>query len=974
MSVNSLEKLLASMKGRSVCRGWGAITAFGRAQLNRLLEEQYIASLNNSKLLPPLSGYLFVTDDQTESVTLDSIILGKPELSFKSASLNTSRLTLTMNIIAGTYTNMSVPSMGASKLLSDFSITEDQGFKVEMTIDLRQLVGEVDKRGRVTLDLASDPEMTCNLGSLPGIQKKVAAFIQGHLAAQPDDRRSFELGLLDFSGYNPLAPTQFYIRTQRAPGSESPLATNHGDGAVVVFIRLKVKDEDGAFPVEGSGFPYLIPDDKAQGKDLYSASLVLNSDWIELADEGQLDILKNLLFPGENVFVESPGDPHRPHDLLVLGNVKPTPESLSIEPLFISLDDTKDRQFIARRGDGSVINNARWSVSSPDHPLSAGGITPGGGKYTPLSRSRMSKDQVPTVVTARYTEAGREHVSSALVMAVFESMSISPRVCVSGVGKDILPLQLAASTVSGGELIWPTLDPSEGVLTVIDNNHAVYAPPITQVAPLTALKIKVRDKSTQDTIEATVVLLSAPHTLPVDPAFVPFIAGKTPIQLRSGIPSEFLEWEVIGEGGGEVDESGLYTPPVQVTSRTSVVQCTYSQSGVPLARGFSIIQLSEPHKEELRWSELEKFSISTNGGPDQCYTNGLQQIPVVITIETKPFKVGDDNYYIPVSDVELSTLTLVDKITDAEVPFTHVAQDGIEYESGIEWAASKKKNRFTLYSPTAAGQTLPLAPPVAKNNNTRYRELYIHLAKEGPRTFYARFKASNGRTWNSKDLIKDEREITVQGVKATPPTLLDYKFERERVYQDPLGHDEPDDQNNPNRDVFSYYRQSTDYWRLNYLRLRTYPVGFATLLMEQNISTIQWESELLEETFFSYTGYAFNPANYENSDSPAPEGLSFDVYQRGLMNARGKTLKTSFDGNKRPSPGQLIVSLHRTDDVKYWHDGMAGGEEHKRYRKLLDGGVKCVLLDEEGNRHPLQISFEAPTLADSRNKLIVGLR
>ncbi|MNG10205.1 hypothetical protein D3C84_936610 [compost metagenome] len=149
-------------------------------------------------------------------------------------------------------------------------------------------------------------------------------------------------------------------------------------------------------------------------------------------------------------------------------------------------------------------------------------------------------------------------------------------------------------------------------------------------------------------------------------------------------------------------------------------------------------------------------------------------------------------------------------------------------------------------------------------------------------------------------------------------------------------------------------------------------MGFATLLIEQNISTIQWESELLAETYFSHTGYAFNPANYENSDSPVPKGVSFDLYLRNLMKEKRKLLKTSFEGHAQPSPGQLIVSLYRTDDMEYWYDGLANGNVHRLYRKLLDPGIVFVMLDEDGNRHRLLIGFAPPTTADSRNRLVLS--
>lgn len=106
----------------------------------------------------------------------------------------------------------------------------------------------------------------------------------------------------------------------------------------------------------------------------------------------------------------------------------------------------------------------------------------------------------------------------------------------------------------------------------------------------------------------------------------------------------------------------------------------------------------------------------------------------------------------------------------------------------------------------------------------------------------------------------------MRGVFSAAPSEAEYQLDCERVAQDPNGHDEPNDPSNPNRDVFSYYLWSTDYWRLSYRRLGSYPVRFSTLHIEKNISTIQWESELLDETFFSYTCYAFNPANGVNSD------------------------------------------------------------------------------------------------------------
>ncbi|WP_341520419.1 hypothetical protein AABC73_18520 [Pseudomonas sp. G.S.17] len=354
----------------------------------------------------------------------------------------------------------------------------------------------------------------------------------------------------------------------------------------------------------------------------------------------------------------------------------------------------------------------------------------------------------------------------------------------------------------------------------------------------------------------------------------------------------------------------------------------------------------------------------------QGYANGFQQIPIVITLETKTIEVDGQQLHVPVSDVELSTLRLVEKFSDGHVRFIDDLQEGIEYGSDLPYAAHTRPNRFSLYSATLAGKNARHALPAPKNNGTRYRELYVHMAVEGSKTFYAEFQADDGTTWRSNGAnIGGEGELTVHGVK--PPVLnaAHYELVRDRAFNG-VGNDGPPE----NPDPFSFYLDSIDYWHLSYMRLGTYPVLFATLKIESNTSTVQWESEYCEETFFSYTGYAFYPAPFRANNAP-PDGLSFDIYYRALLGVLSlDDVDRDFVLNKEPSPGQLIVSLHRAPDMTYWHDGMAGGDEQKMFRRILDRPVIFVLLDEEGNRHRVQIGFDAPTIDDSRNRLMLNLQ
>lgn len=960
MSTNSLQTLLTKMKQVDVMFGWGAISVFGRQQLNRLLAQQFVEGLHAFRIITPLNSQFYLDDLRTESVKLERVMLGQPRISFGSASLGGSTATLTLNLIAGKYTTMSHPPGAPEVLISSFDLSESLGYTLQMEIDLAPLVGEVDCRGRVTIDLAAGRDPRCNLASETPVQRKIGLELQMHLQNQPGNTRTYELSLLDFNGYNPLSPVAFHIRTQPAPGDDPD------DGAVVVFIRLKGKDENGSLPLPGSDFPYLIPDDRKGSEALYSASLVLAADLVDWADEAQLDVLKNLLFPGQNVFDEVVDGRHQPRDLLVLGNIRLAPEAATLEPMFTGVKPGTTQQFVARRGNGSVIGNAQWSVSCLDSPLSAGSISQS-GVYTAPSLDRIGKDFLPTVVTARYLENGHEQVASAMLFSRFEGMSISPRAATASVGR-IAPVSLKASSLMGGALEWRLLEPKLGELTVLADGQASYTAPATTPERITLQKIECKDTLSGEIIESAIVLVRELVAVRIYPPFVPSIAASSQLHFTTDEPPEDFRWRVIGEGS--IDEYGVFTPPAVATSLISVVVGEVMRSGGELVRaqGLAVVQLSERQEDPPRWENLAAFTLTPKGGLTQCYANGLQQIPLMIKIETKP---NSDGLHIPVSDVELSTLRLVDKFTDNYLPIIDNAQEGIEHGSPDKWAMHERSNRFNLYSPT--GQATPAREPLPspQNSGTRYREVYVHMAIQGAHTFYAQFTGDDNVEYDSKDIVIENHEVELTGVKVPTPDPVsgpgrDYDLVRKRAFNGP-GHTEGEDQ-------FSFYMSSVDYWHLSYRRLGTYLIPFATLKIEQNVSTIQWESEQIDETSFSYTGYGFYPTRFANSDAP-PAQLSFDPYFKAFVKqVDASPIRSAFEPGMGPAPGELIVSLHRDSNTPFWDDDMAGGNKNKLYRALLDPPVTYVLLDAEGNRHRLQIGFAPPTLPDSRNTLLLNVR
>ncbi|WP_434681199.1 hypothetical protein J3P77_08945 [Pseudomonas sp. R1-18] len=980
MTDNSLQNLLKRLEQGNVTHGWGVIVTYSRDQVNRLLARQHIEGLDGLRFLLPYTETFYVNDDRTEEMELRGIVMGAPILSFETASLNRSALTLTMNIVGGSFSSQRHAAGVPPTLLKAITITEDMGFYVRMTVDLGQAYGEVDKQGRLTVDLSVSEKVTCNLGSTERIRERMGQYFQRYFAGQPEQQRRFTIGKVELNSYDPLSPTAFAVRTQRAPGADNERAVNYGDGAIVVFIRIKAQEGEppAGLPIEGSNFPYLIPDDLSGTAPRYSASLLVARPYLHLVDERQLEVLGNMMFPGDNRFVESEDGRYSPYDLAIFGNVALTPNGLVIEPSSVELGTAATQQFLARYADGSIIPAVQWTVRSPDYPNLVGTIA-ANGVYTASAQSAMRRDRLPVVVTATYDDEGVEKRTSALVHERYERINIAPVIQIKS-GTDMTPVTLRATTIGTAPLQFRLLEPTLGArLEPLDANSQNYFPPSQlQSEPLLMQYVESWEEGGRERALAAILLINKPMYLPVEPWYVTGMAPEDTVQLRVGgdIDPALLNWSVIGDGAVE---NGVYTAPAQSESWISVVVCELPPPNpvFPPQWGYSVIN-RQPVQQQyvpVRWESLLEFSVEAPGGLTACYSNGYQQIPVVIKLETNPVNIDGQDVQIPVSDVELSKLQLVDLLTGQVVPFVDSFEDGINHGDSADWAVHVRPNRFRLYSSGEAGPGSRYSAPQPANNATRYREFFIHMAVDGARSFYAQFQADNGSWWRSNEDIGGEGTITVRGVRPpsvdpTPGPGHSYELHRERVYN---GDGYSGEEGDPGKD-FDFYLSSVDHWRLTYKKMGLYPIAFSTVEFEGNISTIQWESEYLEEKFFSYTGQAFYPMPYGVSDR-RPAGLSFDVFYRALARrVLQAPVDEQFHGDAGPPPGGLIFSLHRVADMPYWYDALAGGDPLHGYRARLDPPVVFVLLDEEGNRHKLQVGFAPPTLPDSRNELRLQAR
>lgn len=956
MPVNSLESLLARMRQGSVTQGWGAVSVFSRSRLNRLLEQQYIERFNGYSFLPPISGRVSLVPGGYEYVELHDIALGQPLLSFTSASLTNSTAVLTMNIIAGRYTaSRQTPGAPADRLTA-FNITQAQGLKLELEIDLSLVVGEIDKRGKVKLDLAQGVNFNCNVaGDNEVANKQFADFFKQQLDALPEHRSVFQLGILDLKGYTNLTPTSFRILTQAAPGAKVRGALNYGDGGVVAFIRLQGNTANGNFPPDAS-FPYLIPDDQeADGSDRYSASLVLAQNMIEYIEDGELDVLNSLLFPGENVFEER--ERHTPRDLAVFGNINPKQTRMTLEPAFKTLKAGDTESFVLKDWKGQPVQASSWSAVSLQSHTREGHGTIVNGSYTAASKGLLGHDSVHVVVTAEYISGGVTYSASALLLVVYDELEVAPRVATFAARTQAQPIELTASPTDDAPVTWSLLAPVYGGLTQ-SGRQALFTPDTrARVKGLVVQRIEVAGAQKR---ESSLVLVNSQQQLRIDPPYVPALKKSTGVQLNDDatlLPGVPRRWKVIS-GGGTVDATGRYTAPALGTTASSVVQCEIVRNGVVLSSGYCVIDLSE-REEEPTWKSLAQFTIKVPGGLNDgrlgtLYSNGYQQLRTQILVETVPV----DGKSYPLSVIEKASMRLVDDASKAEMEFVDDALEGIEQGDMDVWRARLIPNRFDLAIPRMATQDRVNADPAIS-----LQDFYIHT-RERPGVavaFHATFQADGDKHWWKSVDITDANnkiELTPLAMPVLDPSA--YTWTRVRVDGGAAGPGDPEE------DDFDFHLITIDYWILRYVGLPGVPgTTFETLeflssdgtAAAPSTSTIRWESEQLAENMFSWTGYIFQDSNAPSVD----EYVKFDIADKDIIQG-GASLSVKVDKSVFEK-GLLVITLHRTNWVRYVRTG-------NKSRDKLSRDLAVKLIDRNGNAHFRRISYLPPSVPGDRNKLV----
>lgn len=949
MKTNSKAELLNRLAQGNVMFGWGAILAFDRDQVNRMLREQYMAAFNNLSFLLPFSNE--VTIGEVERATLSNIVLGAPQVSFERATFTNARVTVRLNILAGTYSTTIHQAGRPPYLARSELLREDMGLALELSAELGVRVGDVDDRGKLMLDLSLGEQFSCNLGVTDEARLTIGAKLGEQIKAHPAYKQLSSFVMLDFSDYGPLSPRSFQVRTQPAPEGSNPQAAQYGNGAIVVFSQLRINKEPGIMPGNPDAYPYLIPDDlTAQGTSAYSATALIAAPLRHFVDDQQAPgILRQLRLP--NAHQVGMADRHDPLDHVIFGGIEPSALSFFVEPMQSALLPEGRQPFILNNQGHAVT--ARWEVTELDLPLSAGSMN--NGTYQALPAEQFRRDQQLVLVSGRFSSAAGDQVRSGLVVESLHAVNVLPRVTTweDGMGD----IRLRAGSTNGGDLTWEL---------VLDDGHVhgellpdpeqpawrIFKPskPEGYVPEVRLQHIRVTDKATNASGMATVVIFAYGQTLNVTPYHVPVLTGNEPIAFRlSADDHDDATWKVFGEGGVE---GGLYSPPSQAKTPVSVVMADIDDKFT----GYAIVQHSY-QQPPMRWTEIEKFEINVLGNP-VCLANGMQQIPVEIVVETVEVNSGGNTYPLPLTPAELSTMKLVYRNSNAEVEFVDQDQEGLK-PGEAKWATHVKRNRFNLY-----GNSTASALPEVRSEGTRaVMRLWIHSGIAATEEFYAKFMDVDGAWWDSRDKQGFVKLTAEQPVR---PGDGDYKLTRERVFNGRGTISDPG--NGAPRDEFGYMLDSIDYWTLSYQE-KMETVKFATLKLEGGAASVRWESEQVDEVFFSYLACAFKPMRAPGlAEEPAK------LMEEAMLTAMAKELKYTgikkdLIQGKEPGAGDVLFVLHRLDNMPYWHDARAGSDETKKFRETLDEPLILVLYDERGTLHRLRIGFPEPSVDDSRNTL-----
>ena len=617
-----------------------------------------------------------------------------------------------------------------------------------------------------------------------------------------------------------------------------------------------------------------------------------------------------------------------------------------LQPASVALGATEQCEFKMSGGTGGI----EWHARNLFRPLATGIMDE--GRYRVRSDQDFVKKTQMVLVTGHAQDDRSDINASALVVESDQPLTIAPQTVNWSIGNG--PIQFSSDAGAGA--IWSLEGEKLGDL-VTAGSQATFTPsPPPDSAPpiqLQRVRLKRNDNGKEHITESCVVMVNRPSSLRIEPFHVARQGTFAPIQFElpqgwrealSTIDKERLanvtevdyEWSVIGEGS--ITTEGLYTPPASAVYSASVVRLVL----LNVVSGYAIIEHGQRQGTRLAsvasWNDLDSFYIRAMAAP-QCYANGMQQIHIQVEINTKD--PGDGNHG-PISDDELQSLNFY--VLNGSI--LEVVDVGIEPPAaGVPgtWVMRRSHNPLLESMPGSGGSSVPVP---AANGRTLW-DYWLQTTSTVSVEVYAIFKQSGlgGSYFNSEKVSQQNGKLRVHGI--IPPTYdpADYPgFEEgERVKQQGKV---------VNNDRFNYMDLTVDLWKLTHVRSdRRIPFVSIDIDEADNKSAMRWASKEFEDELCSYSGFMIGGAGEE---------MIYDGQLTVMAAKRGLKLE-EVEPDKRPAIGELLISLNRVTNFRLRYETPDDSDdltdEERPQRNYLVRSFKFRLLDQQGNRHNLQVNY-----------------
>ncbi|HGY9624878.1 TPA: hypothetical protein ACOJM5_001216 [Pseudomonas putida] len=570
MSGNSIEHVLETMKAINVTLGWGALAVYNRSCMNDLLKRHYLERLHDLRSLPLFEA--MIDPDGQGRTQVQAIEFGMPTLSFATASAGGRRVQVTLPILSGTYRREGQYADGEQHY---FVINEAMGYAVQADVDLEVL--SYKERWGLVLDLRNVSRVRCNLGVA---DDRLAAELARWFRDLPDYQSQFALVNVDRQGDEPWTPTGMRVYTQAAPGSQAPDAANHGQGALLVFFKVKARAREGFAPTDT--FPYLVVDE--QGIEPYPAALVQDRALNHL--QGSLS-QKLWYQPSPYGFAERAR--HVPFDTVMFGDLLPLGPSFTVEAPRYTMMVGRSYDFIMRDQHGKAVQASRWTVSGLDASGSGeyGHIDAKDGRYRFESVERLKPGGQAIMVTAELYQDGMFYKASARARVSVEFFELQPEVAFIS---PKAPIELQMAGVGPG-YAWRLLGERNGQLQLHNFKQATFIP--DAAAKRKGLVIQQVGVDSKHRRRFSIVMANGPQLLSVRPGVFRKVGYRDSLRLEeqdtSFMPEAKRCWRLFGVG--ELSEDGLFTAPASGAPGFSVVTCEIEHGGVVLATGYNVLEV-----------------------------------------------------------------------------------------------------------------------------------------------------------------------------------------------------------------------------------------------------------------------------------------------------------------------------------------------------------------------------------------------